>query len=793
MKKVISLILAAIMLLSVMGVGSFASVKSGKCGDNITWSVSGDTMTLTGSGKMYDYSGYEDIPWYDIKFGIRNLVIANGITYIGDYAFSAMGILDLVIPDSVTEIGDYSFDNSCHGTVTLGKNLKKIGHHAFAMGYYSDIKFGDKLEEIGDFAFKDSHDLKNPVVIPNGVKVISNGAFAYSAMTSVVIPDSVESIGDFAFFCANITKAEIGKNVKHIGKSAFSGCHELKQIVLPATVESFGDEAFYGCTTMKSITVFPSVKTIGESVFDNCNELVITCIKDSAIDLYAKEMGYKTDSRIFFDVSNTAWYYEGIEFCYNNGIVKGMTETTFEPNGTLTRAQFVQILAMYDLADLSEYEGVDCGFDDVKPSHWYSKAVCWAYSNGYVSGMSDTRFAPNEPITREQFARILYVYAESWGFNVDKRADLSVYDDCSKVSSWAYDQVGWAVAEGIISGVDENTLAPKNNATRAQACRMIMVFDSYLLTGSKDELFLKLVDYITTNGAVSEFDPTVTEIVEEAWDAKFVLKYDNELSCISFAYQSGELDSGYADGKYYEEYMINGMVDIYDISEFYYFDIEITDSDYENYYYRTELIYPNGTIPSYEYRSGFSDDYISSNCDTIRAMLNEFIMKHLTAAGISYDMMFLDVEYIRDGSYQILADYIMSNGSYQTSNGDYTFITDANGISFFADYNPISGTIVFRFYDGQGNEAMAADMTMYGLSDVYYFYYMYQNTQTGEYTSTERSIYADDYSISFYDIEGMDKDTVYAMEESAYAIFCEGINQILSDCGLTMADLFLTI
>lgn len=482
MKKLIALLLTAIMLFSVMSIGSFASVKSGKCGDNITWSVSGETMTLTGSGRMYDYKTYEDIPWNDIKFDIRKLVIANGITYIGDYAFSIMGIRDLVIPDSVTEIGDYSFFSNCMGTVTLGKNLKKIGSHAFASGYYSDLKFGNKLEEIGEAAFKDSHDLKSPVVIPNGVKVISNGAFAYSAMTSVVIPDSVESIEDFAFLCANITKAEIGKNVKHIGKSAFSGCHDLKQLVLPATVESFGDGAFYGCTTMKSITVFPGVESFGEDVFGYCHELVITCIKGSAVDLYAAEMGYKTDSRIFFDVSETAWYYEGIEYCYNNGIVKGMTETTFAPNGTLTRAQFVQILAMYDGVDLSAYDGVDCGFEDVKPSHWYNKAVCWAVEQGITSGLSATQFGPNSNVTRAQVARFLYVYCEKKGISVEDRADLSAFPDAGKVADWAKAAVEWAVGIGVISGNSKDGVSyldPNGKATRAQACLMIMKFDDF--------------------------------------------------------------------------------------------------------------------------------------------------------------------------------------------------------------------------------------------------------------------------------------------------------------------------
>ena len=100
----------------------------------------------------------------------------------------------------------------------------------------------------------------------------------------------------------------------------------------------------------------------------------------------------------FTDVKEGAWYYDGIEFCYDYGIVNGMTETTFQPNGTLTRAQFVQMLAMYDGVDLEEYKGMDSGFDDVKSNHWFNAPVCWAVEQGYVAGLSETRFGPNEKI-----------------------------------------------------------------------------------------------------------------------------------------------------------------------------------------------------------------------------------------------------------------------------------------------------------------------------------------------------------------------------------------------------------
>ena len=193
--------------------------------------------------------------------------------------------------------------------------------------------------------------------------------------------------------------------------------------------------------------------------------LLLTCIMLlSAVPLAAyADTGLGLDTLLggmpFEDVKNGAWYYDAIAFCYLAGIVKGMDDTTFVPGGTLTRAQFVQILAMMDTADLDDYKNKKSGFEDVKKGHWYNAAVCWAVKEGYVKGVSDTRFAPNDPITREQLARLLYLYAEAMELDVKRYNDLSAYKDKKDVSKWAYSQVQWAVEAGIISGTSADTLS----------------------------------------------------------------------------------------------------------------------------------------------------------------------------------------------------------------------------------------------------------------------------------------------------------------------------------------------
>ncbi len=494
----------------------------------------------------------------------------------------------------------------------------------------------------------------------------------------------------------------------------------------------------------------------------------------------------------FTDLVEGAWYMEGIEYCYSYGIVAGMTETTFEPNGTLTRAQFVQILAMYDMADLSIYNGLSCGFEDVKPSHWYSNAVCWAYSKGYVAGVSETRFAPNAPITREQFARILYVYAESWDADVSYRADLSAFEDESKVSSWAYEQIQWAVAIGIISGVSETELAPRNNATRAQACRMIMTFDDYFSTGYlKNDTYYALVDYIRANGTVSELDPAVIEIIEETEDGTCTFYYDSDFDVMIFEYYSGEFEVTDEYGDTYTDYARYGSVSLSDIYESYSLNLWLSDTTPDNYYTYTGIIYPKGEVPFLEDYYGFPEEYNAYHCDIIRTQLNAFMMKHIAAAGIAFEDMFAYYEYNTGGNFRTVADYIIANGT-EGSYGEYTVTVSVDGKEFYAEYNPVSDELDFYF----GNITETADsygyVWMYELSDAYSFSYVYENYETDDYLMAARYVYADGDEVWLSEYT-MDEETAYAMEAEAYAFFCEGFAQVLAGCGLEMSDMLVTV
>ena len=174
----------------------------------------------------------------------------------------------------------------------------------------------------------------------------------------------------------------------------------------------------------------------------------------------------------FPDVTEGDWFYDAVRYAYETGLMDGVGDNLFAPNSQTTRAQLVTIL--HRLAGQPAVSG-DLIFTDVEAGTWYADAVAWAAENGIVNGTTDTTFAPGEDITREQLVTVLYRYAESKGYDVSASADLSGYPDAGQVQDYAQPAMAWAVAEGIVEGVDGN-LNPTGDATRAQIATILMRF-----------------------------------------------------------------------------------------------------------------------------------------------------------------------------------------------------------------------------------------------------------------------------------------------------------------------------
>ena len=230
MKQIYILLIALLMGLSAN------AGKSGFCGPHLKWHLTDyGVLTISGKGIMKDYTSWS--PWiYD---SVKRVIIADGVTTIGDNAFNGCSSLTSVsIPNSVTTIGWRAF-NGCSSLTS--------------------------------------------VTIPNIVTTIGGGAFGLcSSLTSVTIGNSVITIGDNAFNgCSSLTSVTIGNSVITIGDNAFNGCSSLTSVTIGNSVTTIGHEAFSGCTNLQKVNIGNSVKTIGRDAFDNCTS--ITQISSEAV------------------------------------------------------------------------------------------------------------------------------------------------------------------------------------------------------------------------------------------------------------------------------------------------------------------------------------------------------------------------------------------------------------------------------------------------------------------------------------------------------------------------------
>lgn len=185
------------------------------------------------------------------------------------------------------------------------------------------------------------------------------------------------------------------------------------------------------------------------------------------------EENTETTELNFTDVKESDWFFKGVEYVVDKGIMSGISENEFAPSGKLTRAMLVQMLYNMESRPACDAENA---FMDVPVGQWYTDAVIWANDAKIVSGMGEGLFAPNMEITREQMVAMLYNYAKYKGYDVTASADLSKFADNASVSTWAQPAMQWAVAEGYISGMGDNQLAPQGTATRAEIASVIMRF-----------------------------------------------------------------------------------------------------------------------------------------------------------------------------------------------------------------------------------------------------------------------------------------------------------------------------
>ena len=342
MKKILTLfavllcLCAGVLTAETLGIDSFALapkaeaatiVDSGECGYNVTYTLDSDgLLTISGTGAMYDYS-WEYIPPWETTL-VRSAVVSDGVTSIGDYAFSwCSSLTSITIPDGVTSIGERAFF-WCTGltSITIPDSVTSIGEDAFYMvpnivysGNLSGAPWGARALNgyIEDgIVYEDSSKAKllacpslreGTVVIPNSVTSIGERAFYdCSSLTSITIPGSVTSIGERTFFdCTGLTSITIPDGVTSIGEYAFYGCTGLTSIAIPDGVTSIGESAFAYCTGLTSITIPDSVTSIGYAAFDMVPNFVYLGNLSGAPWGARALNGYIEDGIVYEDSSKT--------------------------------------------------------------------------------------------------------------------------------------------------------------------------------------------------------------------------------------------------------------------------------------------------------------------------------------------------------------------------------------------------------------------------------------------------------------------------------------------------------
>ena len=451
---------------------SAAATASGTCGTNLTWELKDWTLTISGTGAMKNYSRVNSkSPWYTYRSQFRSVVIEEGITSIGEFAFyDCYSLTEISLPDSLISIGEHAFYDCYSLTdITLPDNLTNIRTGAFwNCESLTEIFIPDSVTSISNGAFLLCDNLAEILVSKNNsVYASQNGVLFNKEMDNLIIyPEGKEGI------CV------VPKGVTVIGNEAFFHCYRFTEIILPDSLTSIGNYAFSQCLNLTDVYYNGSKLQWNEITIRSNN----TYLTNATI--HYNSTGPEEDIDLpFADIQDPDTYYYGaVQYVYENGLMTGMNPTTFAPAENLSRAHFATIL--YRMAGSPSVAGMENPFEDNQSGAFYYDAAIWCNNAGILTGYYNPdgsftgRFGPSDNITREQLATMLYRYADYIGADTSARTSLDGFGDGAAVSSFAVEALEWAAAEGIVSGRATNppTIAPQDNASRADTAVMIQRF-----------------------------------------------------------------------------------------------------------------------------------------------------------------------------------------------------------------------------------------------------------------------------------------------------------------------------
>lgn len=499
-----------------------------------------DSLTALGYGVFRNCSaltavefpaGIDPVSWSSGSSMLRNCTslrsvkLPGTVSSLGDYFFAGCTALErIVLPDSVTEIGSNLF-NGCTALtdVTLSTNLQAIPANTFyGCASLQKLVAPYAVTKIGKTAFANCTSLTSLTLLRNVTEAASDalsypeqvtvygvkGTYAetYAASvgasfaaidrpaTAVFLPksvtlkvggsgrflpslDPIDCTDELVWSSSDASVAAVSADGTVTGRKDGSAVITVTAGSVSARCEvAVGTPAHVHSYT--AVVTAPTCAVQGYTTYTcSCGEYYyddyVPALGHSYVDGVCTRCGASRPETRFVDVKLGSWYYNSIVYAVSNGLMNGVGDSKFEPEEGMTRAMLVTVLWRYEGSPKQR----PSTFSDVRRGQWYSEAVSWAAKNGIVTGVGDNKFEPDTQITREQIATILYRYAQKKRADTSARGSLSAFPDNGKVNGWAKTALQWCVGEGLIGGTNENGrvyLDPQGTATRAQVATILM-------------------------------------------------------------------------------------------------------------------------------------------------------------------------------------------------------------------------------------------------------------------------------------------------------------------------------
>lgn len=465
---------------------------------------------------------------------LSEVVLPAGLRILGDGSFGSCTSLEKIqLPASLIKLNSGTFSGCSElKHIEIPEKVTSIGSSCFAgCENLTELELPVELQTIGDSCFAGCNGLE-AINLPVGLQSIGSYAFACTGITELSVPQTVTSWGDcpigvtrgdrgyvydtsrtyVIYFAGDLPEWEGIYGLPNMTNlycyfprdnttwmedlrylmdgPAFFRIHWLAaDVSLPESLE-----LTVGCKQQLTEAVQPAEDPNLPLTWSSSDETVVqvdetgmlTGVAPGTAVITASAGGGAYSAQCWVtvlegsaphyeDVPEDAWYYEAVQYTSEHGLFQGITETKFGPHITMTRGMLVTVL--YRLEGEPAVDGQTQPFTDVDAGRYYGDAITWAANSGVVNGVTDTRFAPEAAVTREQMVTVLYRYAGLEGADVTAKADLESFPDHDQVKPYARDAFSWAVGAGIIQGNSNGgvtTLSPRNSATRAQVAAVLM-------------------------------------------------------------------------------------------------------------------------------------------------------------------------------------------------------------------------------------------------------------------------------------------------------------------------------